>query len=106
MLASLAEKIPLPQTVADVEAIVARRAIMLARDLNLSLIILEGDSEIITRVVQAEEQSLAAYGYLIEEIRLRVDSFLGFRISHVKRKGNSIAHRLARHVSGLVVFPI
>ena len=106
VLASLAEKIPLPQTVADVEAIAARRAIMLARDLNLSLIILEGDSEIITRVVQAEEQSLAAYGYLIEEIRLRVDSFLGFRISHVKRKENSIAHRLARHVSGLVVFPI
>ena len=61
VLASLAEKIPLPQTVADVEAIVARRAIMLARDLNLSLIILEGDLEIITRAVQAKEQSLAAY---------------------------------------------
>ena len=55
VLASLAENIPLPQTVAGVEAAAARRAILLARDLNLSLIILEGDSEIITRAIQAEE---------------------------------------------------
>nr|POE65578.1 hypothetical protein CFP56_57457 [Quercus suber] len=61
VLASLAENIPLPQTVAYVEGAAARRAIMLARDINLSLIILEGDSEIITRAIQAEEQSLASY---------------------------------------------
>ena len=55
VLASLAENIPLPQTMAGVEAAAARRAILLARDLNFSLIILEGDSEIITRAIQAEE---------------------------------------------------
>ena len=59
VLASLAEKIPLPQTVVDVEAAVARRAIMFAKELNLSSIILKGDSEIITRALQAEDQSLA-----------------------------------------------
>ena len=53
VLASLAENIPLPQTVTNVEASTARRAILLARDLNLSSIILEGDSEIITRAIQA-----------------------------------------------------
>nr|POE79140.1 hypothetical protein CFP56_60501 [Quercus suber] len=55
VLASLVEKIPLPQTGADVEAAAARRAIMLAKDLNLSSIMLKGDSEIITKAVQAEE---------------------------------------------------
>ena len=48
VLASLAEEIPVPQTLADVEAAAARRAILFAKDLNLSSIILEGDSEIIT----------------------------------------------------------
>ena len=107
VLASLAENIPLPQTVADVEAAAARRAIMLARDLNLSSIILEGDLQIITRVIQAEEQSLASYVNLIEEIKSHAESFLSFRISHVKRNRNSVAHSLARHakhVSGLVVW--
>ena len=66
VLASLAENIPLPQTVANVEVAAARRAIMLARDLNLSSIILVGDLEIITRAIQAEEQSLASYGNLIK----------------------------------------
>ena len=99
--------IPLPQTVANVEAAAARRAIILARDLNLNSIILEGDSQIITRAIQAEEQSLASYGNLIEEIKIHANSFLNFRISHVKRKGNSIAHNFARHakhVSGSVVW--
>ena len=107
LVASLAEKIPLPQMVVGVEAAAARKAIMLVKDLSLSSIILEGDSEIITQAVQAEEQSLASYGNLIKEIRFHADSFLNFRVSHVKRKGNSVAHNLARHarhVSGLVVW--
>ena len=107
VLTSLTENIPLPQTMANVEAVAARRAIMLARDLNLTSIILEGDSKIITRAIQAEEQSLASYGNLIEEIRKYANSFLNVRISHVKRKGNSVVHSLARHarhVSGLVVW--
>ena len=104
VLASLAENIPLPQTVADVEAATARRAILLARDLNLSSIILEGDSEIITRAIQAKEQSLASYGNLIKETKLHSNSFLYFRISHVKRNKNSVAHSLAKHVNCLVIW--
>ena len=80
---------------------------MFARELSLSSIILEGDLEIINRVIQAEEQSLASYGNLIEEIKLNAESFLSFRISHIRRNRNSVAHSLARHarhVSGLVVW--
>ena len=104
VLASLVKNIPLPQTVVDVEATATRRAILLVRDLNLSSIILEGDSEIIARAIQAEEQSLASYGNLIEETKLHANSFLNFRISHVKRNRNFVAHSLARHVSGLVIW--
>ena len=50
VLASLAKKIPLPQSVADVEAAVAQRALILAKELQFNSIVLEGDSAIITRL--------------------------------------------------------
>lgn len=40
------------QTVAEVEVLAARRAIKFAKELNLQPIILEGDSELITRALQ------------------------------------------------------
>ena len=77
---------------------------MFAKDLNLSSIILEGDSEIITRALLVEDQSLASYGNIIEEIKFHANSFSNFRVSHVKRKGNSVTYNIVRHVSGLVVW--
>ena len=84
VIASLAERIPLPQMVANVEAAVARRAILLAKDLRLSSIILEGDSEIITRALQDTEQSLASFGNLVEESKSLADSFLSCNVSYIK----------------------
>lgn len=55
MLTSLAKKIRLPQTVADVEVAAARWAIIFAKELNLSSIILEGDSEVITQALQVDD---------------------------------------------------
>ena len=76
MIASLAEWITLPQTVADVEPTAVRRAILLAKDLSLSSIILEGDLEIITRALRDTEQSLASLGNFVEEIKILTSSFL------------------------------
>ena len=107
VLASSVERVTLPQTVAEVEAAAARRAILLAKELNLSSITLEGDSKIINRALQDAEQSFATFGNLIEEIKFHADSFLNCNFSYVKRKGNSVAHSLARHakhVSGLFVW--
>ena len=73
--------------------------------MNLSSITLEGDSEIITHAFQDAEQSFATFGNLIEEIRFHANSFLNCTFSYVKRKGNSVAYNLVRHVthvSGLV----
>lgn len=55
VLASLAKKIPLPQSVVDVEVTAARRALILAKELQFNSIVLEGDSAIITRALQAED---------------------------------------------------
>ncbi|XP_075675220.1 uncharacterized protein LOC142644519 [Castanea sativa] len=106
VITSLAKRIPLPQTMSDVEAAVAKQALLLVKDLRLSSIILKGDSEIVTRALQDIEQSLASFGNLVEESKLLVDSFLSCNVFYVKRKRNSVAHNLtryAKHVSGLVV---
>lgn len=107
VIASLAERVPLPKTVADVEAAAAQRALLFAKELNLNSIIMEGDSEIITLALQAEEQSLASFGNIIEEVRSYAETFHSFKVSHINRRENSVVHNLirhARHVSGLVVW--
>ena len=107
VVASSVERITLPQIVAEVEVTAARRAILLAKELNLSSITLEGDSEIINRALQDVEQSFATFGNLIGEIRFHVDSFFNCNFSYVKRKRNYVTHSFVRHmkhVSGLVVW--
>ena len=107
VLASLAKKIPLPQSVVDVEVTAARRALILAKELQFYSIVLEGDSAIITRALQAEELSLASFGNIIEEAQSYAKTFHSFKVNHINQRGNSVTHKLARHarhISGLVVW--
>ena len=57
VLASLAEKIKLPSSSDEVEALAAVRAITLALDLNLPSFIVEGDSEVVISALRKEEES-------------------------------------------------
>ena len=41
---------------------------------------------------------------MIEDAKVLIESFVNFTVSHVKRQGNSIAHKLARHVSDFQVW--
>ena len=107
VLASLAKKIPLPQSVVDVEVTAAQRALILAKELQFNSIVLEGDSAIITRALQAEELSLASFGNIIVEAQSYAKTFHSFKVNHINQRGKSVAHKLARHVrhiSGLVVW--
>ena len=97
----------MPQTVVEVEVLAARQAIKFAKELNLQSIILEGDSELITRALQQEGPSFACNGQLIDETQALVGLFPSCSVAHVHRKGNFLAHNLAthaRHVSGLAVW--
>ena len=101
------EKILLSLSVIDVEALVAIRAVNFAQDLNLPLVIIEGDSEIIIKVLCSEDESFFSYGHLIAEAKLSMVSFYSFCVSHIHRQGNSVAHDLsrhARHVSCIMVW--
>lgn len=53
-----------------VEALAAVKALIFAKDIGLSSLILKGDSELIINPLKSEGASFAAYGHLIEEAKL------------------------------------
>ena len=76
-IASISDRDALPQTVDEVKAMVALRALLFSVELSLSSIILEGDSKIVIKSLLSEEISLASYGYLVDdEAKLLADTFI------------------------------
>ena len=97
VLASLAEKIKLPSSSDEVEALAVVRAISLAMDLNLPSFIVEGDSEVVISALRSKEESLSSFGHLISSIKHYLVSCNCVSFFHIRRSGNSVAHFLAKH---------
>ena len=96
VMASLSEVTPLPSTVIEVETLAARRAVEFALELGFENIILEGDSEILIKILNRSSRSLASFGHIINDINFLASRFACFSAIHVKRHCNRVAHSLAR----------
>ena len=82
---------------------VAARALSFAAELGFSRFILEGDSELIIKSLQSNEDSLAPFGHILEVAKITTD-VNRVLFTHVRRLGNAVAYNLAknaRHVAGL-----
>ena len=104
VLASLSENIRLHPSTDDVEALVVAKAILFAHDCGFSSIILKGDSEVVIKALQSNEDSFASFGHLLSSLKNTIDAFDFISFSHTRRAGNSIVYYLtkhARHVSGI-----
>ena len=64
---AMSERIALPPSIEHVEALACRRAILFARDFNLQIVTLEGDSETIINSLNLDEECFASFGHLIED---------------------------------------
>ena len=102
VIASLAEKIQLPSSSDEVEALAAVRAMTLAMDLNLPSFIVEGDSEVVISTLRKEEESFSSFGHLISSIKHYLHSCFCISFSHTRRSGNSAAHSLAKFAKYIV----
>lgn len=58
-MASLTQQLPLPATVIEIEALVARRAMELALEIGLDNIVLEGANEILFKARKNGDKNLA-----------------------------------------------
>ena len=98
MIGALSERIALPPSVEDVEALACRRAISFAQEIGLQEVVFEGDAEIIINSLNSDKECMASFGLLIEDSQQLVASFRAFAFSYVKRKGNGVADKLAKLV--------
>ena len=95
-MASLSEVVPLPSRVIEVETLAARRAVEFALELGFENIVLEGDSEILIKLLNSCSKSLVPFGHIINDIIFLASCFACFSATHVKRHCNKVAHSLAR----------
>ena len=85
----------------EIEALAASRALELAADIGLDRIVLEGDSKVVTQVLETKEVGLAAYGLLVSDACTLARNFSEVSYSHTKREGNKVAHSLAKLAANL-----
>ena len=79
VMASLSQQIPLPTTVAQVEAMAVRKAIEFAMELGITQAIIEGDSETIYKDLSNPSPSLALQGLLIQDAQQLAVAFTNIR---------------------------
>ena len=103
-MASMFENIHLPSSVDKVDALAIVRALCFAQEVGFSSVILKGDSKRVIKSLRSEESFFASFGHLIEDAKVIAESFVCFIVSHVKRQGNSVVHKLARRVSDFQVW--
>ena len=83
VMASLAQKIPMPSLVIEVEVLAARRALELALELGFDNIILEGDSEILLKALKNGGSRQFHYGHLTLDIFFLISYFSTLKLSFV-----------------------
>ena len=95
VMAALSQRVRLPGSADVVEALAACRAICFAQELSLHNVVIEGDSLKVIQAIIDTSLVQTLYGHIIDEIRLLSSSFI-CNFLHVNRKGNKLAHALAR----------
>ena len=65
------------------ELLACRRAITLAKEINVQKVILETDTQVAARKVLGDQKDLPANGQLVEEIKVLLGSFEEFKVAWV-----------------------
>ena len=96
VIGALSRRIPLPQTVEEVEALACRRAVQLAREIGISEVVFEGDSTIIVQALKHGQVDQSVYGHILDDVTQKTSQFLFYEFSHVPRICNKVADLLAK----------
>ena len=84
MIGALAERIPLPPSVAMVEALACRRAIQFAMELSVFNATIEGNAEIISKALREGGSNHPEYGLVINNSLRLASGFRFCNFAHVK----------------------
>ncbi|XP_075654998.1 uncharacterized protein LOC142625188 [Castanea sativa] len=95
VIAALSQKIPLPNSIEAVEALVALQAIVFAKELCIFKVVVEGDYLRVVQALKAKERCYTLHGNIIEDARNQSLSLQFCQFQHVRRDGSKLAHVLA-----------
>ena len=93
---AISNRMALPGTVEEVEAIACRTAVRFALQLGLADVVFEGDSETITATINSGSPCFSSFGHILDEVRKLALNFVSVLFVHVKRQGNVVADKLAK----------
>ena len=96
IMGALSQKISRPQSVEHAEALTARRAVILVKELMLFQVCFEGDCQWVIQAINALGACRTLFGHIIEEICCFSSSLVSFSFIHVRREGNKLVHALFR----------
>ncbi|KAL0013498.1 hypothetical protein SO802_000567 [Lithocarpus litseifolius] len=105
-MVSLTERSTLPFTAIEVEALAARRALLLALETGFDRVILEGDSQVLITALQNNSYTLSHFGHLIKDIQYLASCFSEIHFSHVRRHCNTVAHALAKRANSIFQYQV
>ena len=104
VLASLAQQLPHLYTPLNIEAKATSRAPQFAAELGFNRVILEGDCQVLIKALKEDSMFLCDDGLFIEDVLFYANFFNKLHYSHVKRKGNKVAHSLTQCALGVLNF--
>ena len=96
VIAALSERVPLPPSIDDLEALACKKSITLAHEIGLQDVIFEGDFEVVFKHITTDLTCLASFGHIVEESQSLVSRLRHASFSHVKRCCNAVADKLAK----------
>ena len=101
-IASMATRVPQQLQPIEIEALAAYKAIVFARELGLSQVVLEGDSSTVMSALNSSNPRLAPFGLPVQDTLNVATDFSKLSYSHTKREGNSVAHNLAQLAANIL----
>ena len=96
IIGSLSLRIPLPPTVAKVEALTCRRVVLFAKELCLHEVLFEGDSQIVINALADGRAEQSIYGHIIVDIIHEAAQLSFSKFVHVNRNCNRVADAMAK----------
>ena len=107
IMGAMSKKLELPLGAVEVEAKAFEEGLMLARDLGLNHVILEGDAQVVTNALLGYCLPPTSIRTIIARAKLWRQMVQVWKTNHVRRTGNVAAHLMARNaklVSDCVVW--
>lgn len=97
VMGALLMHIPLPHSVATVEALACRHAMQFAVEIGLHEVTFEGDAVVVINAITIGETDQSSYGHVIGDILAQATLFSSFEFCYVNQSCNRVVDALAKH---------